>query len=936
MGHGEWYGALPGGIVLANPGIGAKTGRLLLPVHILLRGSIVTRSMKKGALSFGLVICLFGWVPAQPARVPGQALFQLQPGYSASALVERMQTQPWARQANCSLVAETMNIWLLATDPSEAPETDLLQWLNAQPEVLVAQHNHRLEHRGETPAITPDDPLYSSQWHHRNTGVGGGLSGADLASEQAWDITTGGLTPHGDTLVIAIVDSGIDPQHEDLAPNLWRNWGEIPNNGIDDDQNGYVDDFRGWNALAQNDHISGTSMTHGTPIAALAGARGSNQTGVTGVNWDVRLLFVAGNSTEAIILSAFDYALRARRRYNATQGQQGAFVVALNCSWGINGGKPSDAPLWCAAFDSLGTAGILSVGATANMPVDVDVFGDLPTTCPSDYLISVTSLTRQNQKAPNAAWGAASVDLGAYGENVFTARPNNNYGTAAGTSFAAPLVSGAIALLYAAPCHNLIAMAKANPAAAALWAKNHLLQSTIPLPALQGITRTGGRLHLFHLLKTYEDQCTSCVPPFGTAAVPVLKDSIRLSWSVVSDSLRTDIRWREKGAAAWDTLQNVNSPLMLGALRACTDYEFSLRARCANADSSAWTPPFMATTWGCCTAPDSFTATLIGPTHVALSWKGPEAAAGYSVQLTHPDGTTSHFALSENRLLLTNLLPCTVYRMVVTALCQPDTVTASAAFTFLTGNCGPCLDRNYCAAGATNADQEWIAGVQIGPWSHNPTPGKGYHNFASAVDDAPLLVIGFPVPIVLKPGYAAQVYREHFRVYVDYNGDGDFLDPGELAFDPGFPVMDAVEGVIIAPATAQPGLTRLRILMKYRGVSGAPPTPCEQFEFGQVADYCVRIEGAVNTQQPPRTLPLRLYPNPAQYRLFLAWQGTDGENVRLRFFDAAGRLEFEQRTFLGANTSTAIDLAGLPEGLFFVEITASAGSFWEKIWIKRP
>ncbi len=891
--------------------------------------------MKKSALFIGLVVGLFGGLSAQPARVPGQALFQLQPGYSASVLVQRMQTQLWARRVSCSLVAEAMNIWLLAVDPPEVPEMELLQWLNAQPEVLVAQYNHRLEHRGEAPVITPDDPLYSSQWHHRNTGTGGGLAGADLASEQAWDIATGGLTPHGDTIVIAIVDSGIDPQHEDLMPNLWRNWGEIPNNGIDDDQNGYVDDFRGWNALAQNDQISGTSMTHGTPIAALAGARSNNQIGVTGVNWDIRLLFVAGNSTEATILSSFDYALRARRRYNATQGQQGAFVVALNCSWGINGGKPSDAPLWCAAFDSLGTAGILSVGATANIPVDVDVFGDLPTTCPSDYLINVTSLTRQNQKASNAAWGAVSVDLGAYGENVFTARPNNNYGTAAGTSFAAPLVVGAIALLYAAPCQNLIAMAKVNPAAAALWAKDHLLQSTIPLPALQGITLTGGRLHLFHLIKSYEDRCASCVPPFGIAATSILKDSIRLSWSVVNDSLRTDIRWREKGAAAWNMLQNVKSPYTISALKACTDYEFSLQTRCGATDSSAWSPSYTAITAGCCTPPDNFKATFISPTQVVLTWKGPEAATGYSVQLAHPDSTISHFAISENRLMLANLLPCALYRIAVTALCQPDTITSSATFTFLTGNCGPCLDRNYCTAGATNADQEWIATVQIGPWSHHPTPGMGYHNAASAVDEVPVLLIGLPVPITLKPGYAAQAYREHFRVYVDYNGDGDFLDAGELAFDPGFPVIDAVEGVITAPANAQLGLTRLRVVMKYRGVSGAPPTPCEQFEFGQVADYCARIEGGVNTQQPLRALPLRLYPNPAQDRLFLAWEGAVGEHLRLRFFDAAGRIVSEQGAFLGTNTATSVDLAGLPEGLFFVEITASAGSFWEKIWVKR-
>lgn len=891
-------------------------------------------AMRKYTLLLGLKICLWSWISAQPAHVPSQALFQVQSARTVPMLMQRIQAHPWARGSTCSLVSEAMNIWLWAVDSSAIGyEAELLAWLKAQPEVLVAQYNHRLELRGQLLPPMPNDPLYTSQWHHRNVSA----PEADLASEQAWDITTGGLTPHGDTIVIAIVDSGIDAQHEDLMPNLWRNWSEIPNNGVDDDQNGYVDDFRGWNALAKNDQIAGISTTHGTPVAALAGARGHNNTGIAGVNWEVKLLFVVGNNTEAVILSAFDYVLRARKRYNATEGQQGAFVVALNCSWGINGGKPSDAPLWCAAFDSLGAAGILSVGATANIPVNVDVFGDLPTTCPSDYFIGVTSLTRQNQKALNAAWGPASVDLGAYGENVFSARPNNNYGTAAGTSFAAPLISGAIALLYAAPCNNLIAMAKANPAAAALWAKNLLLQSALPLPALEGITLTGGRLHLARLLQTYEEQCATCLPPFGAAAHPVFKDSLQLTWSVASDSLLINVRWRQKGTAFWNTIPNAKNPLGLGALNACTDYEFSLQTRCGPNDTSLWTPPITATTLGCCTPPQDFSAAFISSSEVVLSWKGPEAATGYSVQITRPDGTTSHFSTSENSLLVSNLLPCTYYSATVVALCQPDAESSSATFTFLSGNCGPCLDQQYCSASGANADQEWIASIRIGAWTHAPAPGKGYQNFAAATNEAPVLPIGTLVPVVLKPGYAAQTYREHFRVYVDYNGDGDFLDPDELAFDPGFPVTEAVEGLITAPATAQQGLTRLRVLMKYRGVSGAPPAPCEQFEFGQVADYCVRIEAALSTRLTERCLPLRLYPIPAQHRLFLNWQGASAENLRLRFFDAAGRLVLEQRTLLNPHSTATVDLAALFNGLFWLEITTRMGSFWEKVWVvKHP
>ncbi|MBL7798853.1 MAG: S8 family serine peptidase, partial [Saprospiraceae bacterium] len=374
-------------------------------------------------------------------------LFQLYRTSDPAPLVKRLAAElPQAKPARTTLVAVSLNIWLLEVATEETTERLALDWLNRQPDVRAAQYNRLLEYRAMPTGLLPNDPLYSQQWHHRNTGAGGGLPGADHSAEEAWNITTGGLTPHGDTIVIAVIDGGIEYTHEDLTENLWVNRLEIPNDGLDNDGNGYVDDYRGWSNFTNNDQIAGVATTHGTPVSALIGARGNNGIGVAGVNWDTKIIFVAGNSQESVILASYDYVLKARKRYNATNGQEGAFVVAVNCSWGITGGQPADAPLWCTAFDSLGAAGILSVAATANTPVNVDSVGDLPTACPSDYLISVTSLGNNNLKAENAAWGATMIDLGAYGKDVFTARSGNSYGTVNGTSFAAPQVSGAIGL----------------------------------------------------------------------------------------------------------------------------------------------------------------------------------------------------------------------------------------------------------------------------------------------------------------------------------------------------------------------------------------------------------------------------------------------------------------------------------------------------------
>src|SRR5690606_36199811 len=141
---------------------------------------------------------------------------------------------------------------------------------------------------------------------------------------------------------------------------------EIPNNGIDDDGNGYVDDFLGWDADAADDDITGGTFGggHGTPVAGIVGAKGNNGIGVTGVNWNVKLMIVVGGGNEAQAIAAYSYPLSLRKLYNQTGGQRGAFVVSTNASWGIDFTQASTAPLWCAMYDTLGAYGILNAGAT--------------------------------------------------------------------------------------------------------------------------------------------------------------------------------------------------------------------------------------------------------------------------------------------------------------------------------------------------------------------------------------------------------------------------------------------------------------------------------------------------------------------------------------------------------------------------------------------
>ena len=302
--------------------------------------------------------------------------------------------------------------------------------VNRHEDISLVQFNHYVQKRN-----TPNDPSFGLQWRHGN-----------MDSELAWDITTGGVTATGDTIVVCVVDDGGDLDHPDLIDNNWVNHGEIPNNGQDDDSNGYIDDYLGWNPVSDNDNIDGGS--HGVSVAGMIGAVGDNNFGGVGANWNVKIMNMTyGNiNNEANVVEAYTYPLVMRRLYNDNAGLKGAFVVATNSSWGINYGDPANAPLWCAFYDTLGAEGILSCGATANLNINIDTQGDLPTACPSEYMVSVTA-TNDNDVRTFSGYGATTIDLGAPGEDVYTTAGGGGHTTTSGTSFASPATAGAIALI---------------------------------------------------------------------------------------------------------------------------------------------------------------------------------------------------------------------------------------------------------------------------------------------------------------------------------------------------------------------------------------------------------------------------------------------------------------------------------------------------------
>jgi serine protease len=768
------------------------------------------------------------------SHVQGEILLQLQESDTPQTLFKEL-TLP--RQGAPALnvgrrLHTPMPVWTIHFDHTRIDEYELLRRLREHPRVVAAQFNHFIEPR----STIPNDPQFNKQWQYLNTGQSGGAPGVDLDMELAWDYSTGGVTATGDRIVVCIIDDGVDINHEDLKSNLWVNQAEIPGNGLDDDGNGYFDDYLGWNIYSQDDDID-VDIYHGSPIAGIIGAKGNNGIGVSGINWDVQLMIVVGGGgRESEVLEAYAYPWAQRRRYNQTKGREGAFVTVVNASWGIDGVKPVEFPLWCAMYDTLGAQGILSVAATTNKNVNVDEVGDMPTGCGSPFLIGVTNVDHRGRKVTAAGYGPASIDLGAFGENTWTTATGNSYGPFEGTSAAAPHATGAVALLYAIPCPTLMAVAQSDPAAAALQVRDYVLRGVVPDPTLAETTAAGGRLNVFNSMKLLADDCGACPPPTSIEAVDIDADAVSLVWNSNDSIRRIDLRWRAIGASAWNNLVDVNSPVRLLGLNPCSAYEFQISGYCRE-DSLDYGPPVIFHTDGCCVLPQRFRLSSVSVRSAVVEWNNVLAAQNYQIRFRKTSEADWRSAVYPSGIaFLNNLEPCAAYEVQIRTICQVESTDFGHTLFFTTLGCGPCLDRQYCLPTNIDASAEWIAEVIVNALENESGNDGGYGNFTFL--PATQLKTGSAYPILLRPGYTGESFFEYFQVWIDFNQDGRF-DPSELVFDPGGASRSAVSGNVTIPENAPLGNTRLRVAMKFLEPGG----PCNYIDrpFGEIEDYCVTI-----------------------------------------------------------------------------------------------
>ncbi|MFN0175489.1 MAG: S8 family peptidase [Saprospiraceae bacterium] len=493
-----------------------------LPVIAFSPAKVLTTLGAKAGLAL-LLLCFAAGIFAQKTLVerrPGEIIIQLEPGANLQNTLSELNRDAPGVFSLKSTLSKDWNIFLLNMEENQENNAQMLLIARRAPSIHTAQWNHKVQER----SVEPNDTEW---WRQGNMTF--------INAPEVWETSTGGLTPNGDTIVVAVLEKGALLTHPDLAPNRFWNWNEIPNNDVDDDGNGFKDDFGGWNPQTQADDL-GNKGYHGTAVCGIIGARGNNSLGVTGVNWNVKLMNISGMEYESEIIQGYEYVGKMRRLYNQTNGAKGAFVVATNASFGFDGERADDHPVWCALYDSLGKVGILSVGATANDPVDVDVVGDMPTTCPSEYFIAVTNITKSGIKVQSAGFGSISIDLGAPGIDTYSTfnsgGPGNDqpsYNNIGGCSASAPHVSGGIGLLYSLGCEPFTSDALTSPTTCARRVRDVILNNTEPNSTLAGITTTGGHLDLGNALEGVRNICDGAtVGPLELLEVKILQGGNRV------------------------------------------------------------------------------------------------------------------------------------------------------------------------------------------------------------------------------------------------------------------------------------------------------------------------------------------------------------------------------------------------------------------------
>jgi subtilisin family serine protease len=378
-----------------------------------------------------------------PVEQKGQVIAQVTQAALKQARVNAQKRMRTNKPSVAAVRAELARLFGLRTSSSISDRTVLLKGVSANSTRLKAAIAKGLADKVEPNykmyafQTAPNDTFYrfGLMWGLSNTGASGGTENVDVDAPEAWTVTEG--SPE---VIVAVLDTGVSQTHLDLKSRLWENPREIPNNKLDDDNNGFIDDVRGWDFIG-NDNIPADANMHGTHVAGTIAAEKNNNRGIVGVApgariVSLRVLDAQGSGDAAGVMKAMQYAIALRKA--------GVNLRVINLSLG--GGESSES--FKEVLVEADRAGIVVVAAAGNETNDNDVKPTYPASYDVPNVISVAAIDSKGLLASFSNFGARSVDVAAPGVFIWSTFPFGFYFFLDGTSMAAPHVSGVAALMY--------------------------------------------------------------------------------------------------------------------------------------------------------------------------------------------------------------------------------------------------------------------------------------------------------------------------------------------------------------------------------------------------------------------------------------------------------------------------------------------------------
>jgi subtilisin family serine protease len=533
------------------------------------------------SISLGWALAARSVQPARKARyIPGELLVK----YRASARTAALEGSERQRGVSTLRTFESIRVRHLKL-PEGMTVEEALEIYRDDPDVEYAEPNY---YRHAT--VIPDDIFFDNLWGLDNTGQAGGTVDADIDAPEAWETQTG-----SSAVVVAVLDTGADWDHEDLSANIWNNDDEAEN-GADSDGNGYTDDIRGWDFVNNDndpdDDHSGTY--HGTHVSGTIGAEGDNGIGIAGVNWSVsvmplKILDANGDGFVSDEIDAMNYAVA-----------NGANIINASFSGGSYSQSEHD------AVNSARAAGVLFVAAAGNDGQDNDDIPAYPANYDLDNVIAVAATDQNDDMAWFSNYGATSVDVAAPGVNIYSTKAGDTYQYMSGTSMATPHVAGLAALIWAE-----------NVGFSHDQVKDRILNGVDVLPALTGTVLMAGRINANNSINPPANAPDG---PSDLVAVSASTSRIELNWTdQASDESGFKIERATASAGPYTHVAKVAADVGSYAdtgLIDGTSYYYRVRAFNAAGDSApsednATTP---------LAAPSNLSAEAASSSRIDLSW----------------------------------------------------------------------------------------------------------------------------------------------------------------------------------------------------------------------------------------------------------------------------------------------------------------------------